>query len=456
MHDRTALLNALSDNARRMLQLVDSLTPEQRQVPVLPGINPPVWELGHCAWFFERFIFQMLDGLPSQNPGLDAIWDSFELLHEERWQPGLFPDYPETATYFTTVMERIAQRIAHVPLTDGDCYLYRYAIHHMQMHMESLVWCRQTLGYPAPDGQRIALPPDRHPSHLTERPHGPDLSADSNTEISSAFDDAIIESGLYALGIPADSSRFADDDFGFDNEKPGYLSRVSAFRISRTLTTNRDFLAFVTAEGYQQPSFWSRSGARWRSQTGLTHPLYWQRTADGWMERIFDQWIPLQPDWPVRHISLHEAQAWCRFANRRLPTEIEWEIAALHRKDTTDTRRFPWGPVMENTRVDMDCTHLAAQSVHALPEGQTQSGCLQMMGTLWEWTASAFMPYDGFRVDMYPLMSVLQFGTHQVVRGGSFASASELIRGTYRQAYLPERNDVFVGFRTCALSTGNP
>ena len=106
---------------------------------------------------------------------------------------------------------------------------------------------------------------------------------------------------------------------------------------------------------------------------------------------------------------------------------------------------------MDSNRVDMDGTGLASQPVTALPEGDSPFGCRQMLGTLWEWTHDQFFPYDGFAIDMYPFMSTLQFGDHKVTKGGSCGTSSRLIRGSYRQAYLPNRHDVFVGFRTCAL-----
>lgn len=251
--------------------------------------------------------------------------------------------------------------------------------------------------------------------------------------------------------MPSNSPLFAKDHFCFDNEKPAFQTDVAAFRMSKTLVSNGQYLAFVNAGGYDNQAWWSRAGRRWLQQTGQKHPLYWKHTADGWMERVFDQWLPLDLQRPVRHVNYREAMAWCAFAGRRLPTETEWEVAALgNAADSGSMRPLPWTEADE-TRADMDCAHAALLPVTALEKGDSPSGCTQMMGTLWEWTSTTFLPYDGFAVDMYPLMSTLQFGTHKVARGGSFASASSLLRGTYRQAYCPERNDVFTGFRTCAL-----
>ena len=152
-------------------------------------------------------------------------------------------------------------------------------------------------------------------------------------------------------------------------------------------------------------------------------------------------------DSPVMHVSYWGAEAFPRWAGRRMPTEHEWEAAA--RGDSS--LRYPWGDELNTDLADLDATHMAQAPVTAYPGGATESGCLQMLGTCWEWTSTQFLPYDGFKVDMYPYMSTIQFGNHKVTKGGSCATCSPLIRNSYRQAYFPVRTDVFVGFRTCAV-----
>lgn len=430
MNNKQSLLAALEQSRERILALLNSLSAQQTKVPYLPGINPPVWEVGHAAFFFERFILQNLDKTASYNPALDDIWDSFELAHEDRWQEGLFPDKPDTLRYFDDTFNKVKQRIENKPLTDSDLYLYKYAIFHLNMHIESMVWARQSLGY--------APPPYSAPNTntLTAQPG-------SNNDVE-------VPAGRYQIGIPPESEHFATVDFGFDNEKPGFIVDMKAFKISKTLLSNAEFLAFIQAGGYENDQLWSMAGLKWRNSARAKHPLFWKKENGVWLERHFDQWLPVQAELPVKHISYWEAQAYCKFAGRRLPTEFEWEVAALGNREQGAFNKFPWGNTMEKQRVDMDSTNLARLPVTALPEGDSLFGCRQMIGTVWEWTDSLFFPYDGFTMDMYPFMSTLQFGDHKVVRGGSCATSSILIRGTYRQAYTPDRNDVFVGFRTCA------
>ncbi|HEX4857096.1 MAG TPA: selenoneine synthase SenA [Limnobacter sp.] len=444
MNKPETLLEALDCSVERTLALLNSLETHQLKVPYHPGINPPVWEVGHATFFFERFLLQHLDKAKSYNPALDDIWDSFELAHEDRWQEGLFPDKTATLDYLQHIINRVRHRITEKELTDSDLYLYKYAVFHLNMHIESMVWCRQTLGYPKPPGAESAGWPVKNAAN----PASPDPSqVDPGAE---SHGDVHVPAGEFQIGINERPDHFAGEDFCFDNEKPGFTKNLAGFRISPTLVSNREYLQFVESGGYENDAFWSMAGLKWRRQNKASHPVYWKKVNGRWFEQFFDELLPLEPDFPVKHVSFWEAQAYCRFAGRRLPTEFEWEAAALGNKAGGPFNKFPWGNDMQAQRVDMDGKHLARLPVNAFPEGDSPFGCRQMIGTVWEWTDSLFFPYDGFKTDMYPFMSTLQFGDHRVVRGGSCATSSILIRGTYRQAYTPDRNDVFVGFRTCA------
>ena len=444
VHDKGSLLDDLERTRYRMQQLVKTLSEAQQKPVYHPGINPPWWEMGHAAFFFEIFVLRFLDGTPTIDPAMDEKWDSFHIAHKERWSPALFPDATATLAYVDAVHERVRRRIESQPLTDEALYLYRYAIAHQNMHIESMIWCRQTLGYPAPPSMN----------------HEAVFAADQHCR-----GDTIVPAGDYCIGMPAESTDFAGTDFAFDNEKPALIIQLPDFAISRTLVSNGEFQRFVDDDGYMREEFWSQGGRRWlRDRPDLNfqenghqdrlkrhHPVYWRKHQGSWQERLFDQWQTLDPSFLVRHVSFWEAEAFCRWAGRRLPTEFEWEAAALNNRPDQPRRFFPWGTNWHDGRADMDATAMAQLATTALEEGDSPFGCRQMIGTLWEWTSSEFMPYDGFTKDMYPFMSTLQFADHKTTRGGSCATSSALIRGTYRQAYFPDRTDVFTGFRTCAL-----
>jgi iron(II)-dependent oxidoreductase len=421
----------------RVLALVDTLSDQELQVPYHPGVNPPLWEMGHAAFFYEVFVRGQLDGKPSFDPAMDDLWDSFHVDHRERWSDQLFPGREATRHYFNTIYHRVQARIESQPLTDAAQYLYRYSIFHQTMHIESMTWCRQNVGYPVPPGLCTATP-------LAQRLNGEG--------------DATVPAGRYRLGMPGDSAAYAGEDFAFDNEKPAHDVDLDAFRMARTLVTNAEFQDFVDDGGYARPEFWSFGGRQWLARNfdkdgdpEQRSPVYWSCRNGEWHERFFDQWRPLQDDYPVTHVTFWEAEAYCHWAGRRLPTEQEWEAAALGNVAGEPRRRFPWGDEFNQNALDMSGRYMAQLPVTALPEGDSPFGCRQMLGTVWEWTTSQFLPYDGFKVDVYPYMSTLQFGDHKVSKGGCCAASDLLIRGTYRQAYLPERNDVYTGFRTCAL-----
>jgi iron(II)-dependent oxidoreductase len=250
------------------------------------------------------------------------------------------------------------------------------------------------------------------------------------------------------------------EPFVFDNEKWAHPVELQPFAVARAPVTQAQFAAFVDAGGYRERRFWSEPGWRWREEAGSLHPLNWRREAPGrWLRRHFDQWLPLEPHHPVIHVNWYEAEAFCRWAGRRLPTESEWEAAAAGQPESSgrrlaaDKRRFPWGAEAPGPRhANLDWRFMGGIEVASLPLGDSACGCRQMIGNVWEWTASDFLPYPGFVIDPYKEYSAPWFGTRKVLRGGSWASTSRMIRNTWRNFFPPDRRDIFAGFRTCPLT----
>jgi len=432
MRDPAVLLARLDDVDRRMRALVDGLTEEQREVPYERGINPPVWEMGHCAFFYEYFFLRRLYGHEPVMPGFDSVWDSFDIPHKERWTPGVVPGKDETDAYYEQVLGEVRTKVASFDRLPAEhSYLMQYVVAHQCMHLESLIWCRQTLGLPAPPYSEIEM----------AREEG-----DGDSPVES--DDIEIPAGEYFIGKTGSSPDDWADDFSFDNERPGFSAQIEAFGISPTLVTCGQYRDFVEAGGYDRDDLWSFGGQYWKRQQGRNHPVYWDKRDGDWWVRRFDRWSPLDPVAPVIHVSFWEAEAFCAWAGRRLPNEFEWEAAARGKP----ARNRCWDAALSSPRTDadLDGRFLGSAPVTAFRESASPSGCVQMVGTAWEWTTSQYLPFDGFSVDMYAYMSTLQFGDHKTTRGGSGATSSCLIRESYRQAYHPDRTDVFVGFRTCA------
>ena len=232
-------------------QLVDTLADDQLQVPYHPGVNPPLWEMGHSSFFYEVFVLDLLDGTASYDPAMDDLWDSFHIDHQDRWSRELFPGRDRTREYMLTIYDRIARRIREQPLDEQALYLYRYAIYHQHMHIESMTWCRQTVGYPAPPG--------------VKDPH-----SDAPCEARVELGDAVIPAGTWRIGMPGESKVFGREEFAFDGEKPRHEVTLEAFRIARCPDTNGEFLAFVEDGGYRRPELWSFGGRKWL-QLSLIH-----------------------------------------------------------------------------------------------------------------------------------------------------------------------------------------
>jgi len=422
------LIDSMEDARRRTLALVEGLDGEQLMGPRLPIVNPLRWEIGHTAYFYEYWILRQHLGLEPVLAAVDSLYDSIAIAHDDRWDLPL-PGLEDTLAYMRTVHERVRRHVERDGPDPQRDYLLEYAIYHEDMHTEAFTYTRQTLAYPTP---AIGAVPD---ALMRGRLAG----------------DAQIPGGSFMLGATP------RDGFVFDNEKWAHPVEVQPFGIARAAVSNAEFAAFVDAGGYRDAQYWDEAGWAWLQQSGLDCPRYWRRAADGWEMRRFDRWEALPPDAALIHVCWHEARAWCRWAGRRLPTELEWEVAAAGQPDadgglSDKKRRYPWGDAKPAPHLaNLDGQALGTIGVGALPASDSAFGCRQMIGNVWEWTEDPFGPYPGFTPDMYQDYSQPLFGNTRVLRGGAWTTRGRMIRNTWRTYYGPERNDVFAGFRTCAL-----
>jgi iron(II)-dependent oxidoreductase len=415
------------DARRRSLSLLAGLDDAQLMGPRLRIVNPMRWELGHVAWFQEFWTLRHARGEAPILARGDSLYDSARVAHDTRWDLPL-PSMAETREYAEEVMDRSLSRLRRGEPTSQEIYFHRLAIFHEDMHGEAFTYTRQTLGYPRPATSATARPSAAPPA----------IAAD-----------AVVDGGELRLGAEPDSG------FVFDNEKWAHPVRVPPFRIARAAVTNREMRAFVEAGGYRTRSLWTAEGWRWREDTGAESPAYWRRTTSGeWQQRAFDRWMPLEPDLPVIHVSWYEADAYCRFVGRQLPTEAQWEMAAAcDSRSPGGKKRYPWGSEPPSSAVaNTDARAGGPLPVGALAEGDSASGCRQMVGNVWEWTSSDFEPYPGFVCDPYKEYSAPWFKTHKVLRGGSWATPGRLLRNTWRNFYTPDRRDIFSGFRTASAA----
>jgi iron(II)-dependent oxidoreductase len=439
------LTAAVDEAFARTLACVADLHDAQLEVPLREVVNPLRWELGHCAFFYDIFVLGVLEGAPLLMARSAELYDSFAIDHDDRWGLDL-PDRAATLVYLARVRDAVVERLARAEPGPVETYLHLLALVHSDMHVEAFTYMRQTLGYPAPP--------------LAGAQPAPAAGAGALT------DDAAIDGGRWTLGATHEAP------FVFDNEKWAHEVDVAPFRIARAPVTQADFAAFVDAGGYLDSRLWSRTGWQWRQHTGALHPVYWQRGDGGWLRRDFDRMRPLEPHRPVVNVNWHEAQAWCRWAQRRLPTEAEWERAAAAAGDTAARRaRRPWGDAAPGSTPavagasDPGAGHAAPGALAALDavllgcsdiadhaDGDSAAGCRQMIGNVWEWTESPFYPFPGYTIDFpYKEYSAPWFGYRKVLKGGSWATRPRFAYTTLRNFFLPHRNDVYAGFRTCAL-----
>jgi ergothioneine biosynthesis protein EgtB len=415
------------DGCQRTLEIVADLSDEQMIGPLLPTVNPLLWEIGHLAWFQEKFVLRQACGEDPILPDGDALYDSGAVPHDTRWRLNL-PSRQNTVDYMRAVADRVADRVLRPDATDVVRHFARYTVHHYDTHTEALTYTRQTLGYCAP-----VL------AGLTDTAHA-DIPA-----AESIAGDVKLSGGRFILG-----GRMSDP-FVYDNEKWAHPVDVAPFAVARAAVTQAEFAGFVEAGGYADYRLWS-DGGQWLARTRAVHPLYWRRAADGsWQRRHFDVWLDLEPELAVCHVSWWEADAYCRWAGRRLPTETEWEYAAAGGAVPTPT--YPWGDVLPDvTRAATDWVTSGPASVAAGASGDTVDGCRQMIGNVWEWTASDFMAYPNFERDAYHENSEQFFGSRKVLRGGAWATRGRYVRSTLRNYFTPDRRDVFGGLRTCPVA----
>ena len=420
----------VQDAHDRTLALIQGLNPEQMTGPLLATVNPLRWEIGHVAYFYEYWVLRHHLQQRSIRDDSDSLYDSITIAHDDRWDLPL-PTLAETQNYIQTVLDNIKECLSSGDDANRD-YLAQYAVFHHDMHNEAYTYTRQTLNYPTP------------------YPGKPEAQIHNAGGLSG---DVQIPGGVFMLGATH------QDSFVFDNEKWAHEVKIKPFRIAKSAVSNADYLKFVEAGGYSKKQYWNDKSWLWRQTSNLKHPIYWRQSEQGWEIKQFDQWKPMPMNAAIIHVCWFEAQAYCRWAGRRLPTEAEWEVAASAQESSdgktlsSTKRHFPWGNEPPRAdQVNLDGYALGTVDVGAHAAGDSAFGCRQMIGNVWEWTQDTFGPYPGFEADMYQDYSQPLFGITKVLRGGAWTTRARMIRNTWRTYYGPDRNDVFAGFRTCSLA----
>lgn len=362
------------------LALFRSLPPELFRRQLHPLYSPLGWHLGHIA--YTEALWLLGGANAATTPDLRRAFAVDGLAKSER--TGI-PEAPEIFDYVARVRQATLVRLAD-PAAAFDLRLWRFVLQHEAQHAETASFLHAlALRNPAP----AAIAPDARP-----------------------LDYVAVPGGRAAIG--------ADGDDALDNERGAHAVAVPAFRLARHPVTQAQFAAFMADGGYARRELWSEAGWAWRRAESIERPFHWRADA---------------PDHPVAGVGAHEAEAFCRWAGARLPTEFEWEHAA------------------RGLVVTLHCGNLGGQrhgttEVGRFPAGRSADGADDLFGNVWEWTASNFAPYPGFRAWPYAGYSEAWFdGHHRVLRGGSWATRFFALRRSFRNWYVPETRQIFAGFR---------
>ena len=433
----SSIIDLYKNVRARTMEIVAPLEIEDYVIQTAEFMSPPRWHIGHTSWFFETV-------LQAHKPGFRVYSDDF-LFYFNSYYEGFGarierpkrgtksrPTVRETVAYRNHIDEEMLKFLDSRQDDDQVRSLVRLGLEHEMQHQELLVY----------DIKHLLC--DQFDAPVKPMP----------TRTVKVEGMAEIEGGLFWLGFGPHEGESANKlahskEFAFDNEKPAHQVFLQDFAIDKALVTNGDYLEFIRDGGYENFRWWFSEGWEVVNRDHWRAPLYWESNEGGWMVREFSGLHPVTEKLqePVSHVSYFEASAFAKWKGKRLPTEAEWEKAACYSEHTQD---FPWG----DERPDIAKANLFENSywsvapIGSFPEGSTPSGCHQMIGDVWEWTTSDYVPYPGFKSE-FDEYNDKWFVNQKVLRGGSYATPQLHIRSTYRNFFHAHERWMTSGFR-CA------
>ena len=404
--------------------LLDPVPDDALVVEIGHGRPPLVWDVASIAYFEELWLLDNLVGEPLASGDYREIRAALRRGASER--AGFPVLRPEVARgYAADVRAHVLESLVHLDLDAPNAllrhgFVFGLVVQHELQRQETMLetlQLRTDFVYALPE----SATPDRAPS-------GP-------AEIS-------VPAGSFTLGAMY-------EPFAYDNELAPHEVELAPFRIDRAPVSNEHFARFVKDKGYRSRKLWSPTGWDWRERESVTAPLFWEKGTDGWERVRFGRREPVPANEPVQHVSWYEAEAFARWAGKRLPTELEWERAAGW-NEQEGKFRYPWGQAWMGFEASLDRRRFSPAPVGSYAGGVSPLGCVQMGGDVWEWTSSHFKPYPGFLAFPYPGLSEIYFGDeYRVRRGGSWATDALVARTSFRGWDDPGSRYGFSGFR-CA------
>ena len=418
------LLDSFNETRNTTLQLVKNLERDDFGVQTAVFMSPPKWHIGHVSWLNEIVLsktqpnYEFVSDELSEY--LNSYYNQFGKPYDKSKRGVMSrPTVDEILQYFDVITNKVRDVISK-PLEKETAYLFTMAINHECQHQELLVYDLQHL-----------LGDQYRPAKINEP------VASSNKEKKAIK----VDGGLYNLG-------YSGNDYCYDIELPEHKTYLNDYQIDNFLTSNSEYLEFMNDGGYEDYSFWLSDGWDAVKKNEWKSPMYWEKDGDEWITRDFAGKRKINPNEPVCHVSFYEASAYCKWANKRLPTEAEWEKAALWNDKKEIKTIFPWGnekPTESHANL-LESNIWNCSNVGAYENGKSNYGCYQMIGDVWEWTSSEFIGYPGFKsgFDEY---NDKWFTNQKVLRGGSFGTPSKSIRGSYRNFFRLDERWLISGFR---------
>lgn len=439
-HSKTSSIVALYESVRaQTMQIVAPLEIEDYVIQTAEFMSPPRWHIGHTSWFFETLLEKFQPGYQIYSPEFLFYFNSYYEgfgARIERPKRGTKsrPTVKATVAYRNHVDEQMLAFLESLNGVNAESVLalVRLGLEHEMQHQELLVY----------DIKHLLC--DQYQPRINPAPA-------SSVIVEGAVE---IEGGLFWLGYgpQSGSPTVKEGSFAFDNEKPAHQVFLQNYALDRALVTNANFLEFMRDKGYDDYRWWFSEGWEIVNKEQWRAPMYWELHDGEWMIRDFTGLHPAagKGNEPVSHVSFFEASAFAKWAGKRLPTEGEWEKAATFDPATGERRAFPWGnQAPDSARANLLENGIwTPAAVGAFPVGENSFGCHQMIGDVWEWTTSDYVPYPGFKSE-FDEYNDKWFVNQKVLRGGSYATPQSHIRSSYRNFFHAHERWMVSGFR-CA------
>jgi ergothioneine biosynthesis protein EgtB len=419
------LLELFKETRNRTLEMVKTLEKDDFVVQTAFYMSPPKWHVGHVSWIYEAIMSKLDKNYEFYSKEfseyLNSYYQQFGIPHD-KGSRGIVsrPTVDQIFQYFNNINQRVELFIKSKTLSDEDIRLITMGFHHECQHQELLIYDLQNL-----------LAGQYQPVKKSEKPIPVEIEQEQVN----------IDGGIYNMG-------YNGEDYCYDIELPEHKVYLNDYKIDIFPITNQQYLEFIEDGGYETYKYWLSDGWEKVKTNEWTAPMYWEKVDGDWRIQNFQGLRDLSPKEPVCHVSYYEAEAYCKWAGKRLPTEAEWEKAACWDENKKQKTIFPWGndlPTQQNANL-LESHIWGCTDIGSYPESSSHYGCHQMIGDVWEWTATEFTGYPGFK-SSFEEYNDKWFTNQKVLRGGSFGTPKMSIRGSYRNFFRLDERWLFSGFR---------